>query len=76
VAQEPPSLDYIGMRRRSDTPAASPRQGVRSGNQWIKWGSRIDLKDMRPDPIRQLAGALRASAGLRENRRMRRSLLT
>jgi hypothetical protein len=59
--KKPPPLDDIGMRRRSDTTAASAGQGERAGNRWIKWGSRIDLKDMRPNPIHQLAGALGAS---------------
>jgi hypothetical protein len=74
--KKPPPLDDIGMRQRSDTTTASTGQGVRSGNRWIKWGSRIDLKDMRPDPIRQLAGALGASRRTQTNRRMRPSLST
>jgi hypothetical protein len=74
--KEPPSLDYIGMKQRSDTTAASAEQGECEGNRWIKWGSRIDLEDVRHNPIRQLAWALEPRAGLREDRRMRRSLLT
>jgi hypothetical protein len=69
-------LDYIGMRQRSDATAASAGQGEREGNRWINSGSRIDLEGMTTEPIRQLAGAPGARAGLRENRRMRRSLLT
>jgi hypothetical protein len=64
--KEPPSLDNVGMRQRGDTTAASAGQREREGNRWIKWGSRIDLKDMRPDSIRQLAGALGTRAGLRQ----------
>jgi hypothetical protein len=74
--KKPPPLDDIGMRRRSDTTAASAGQGERAGNRWIKWGSRIDLKDMRPNPIHQLAGALGASRRTLTNRQMRGSLLT
>jgi hypothetical protein len=74
--KRPPPLDDIGVRQCSDTTGAGPGQGVRSGNRWIKWGSRIDLKDMRPDPIRQLAGALEAPRRTQTNRQMRGSLLT
>lgn len=74
--KKPPWMDYIGMRQRSDTAAASTGQGEREGNRWIKSGSQLDLEGMTTEPISQLAGALGARAGLRENRRMRRSLLT
>lgn len=56
--KEPPSLDYIGMRQRSDATVASAGQGEREGNRWINSGSRIDLEGMTTKPIRQLAGAL------------------
>jgi hypothetical protein len=74
--KKPPSMDYIGMRQRSDATAPSAGQQEREENRWIKPGSRIDLEGMTTEPISQLVGALAAHAGLRENRRMRRSLLT
>jgi len=64
------------MRERSDSVAPRAGRQKRQENQWIKSWSRFDLKDMRTDPIRQLAGAFGARAGLRENRRMARSPLT
>lgn len=66
----------LGMRKSSDATAPSAGQQEREENRWIKSGSRLDLEGMRTDPIRQLAGALGARAGLRENRQMCRSFLT
>jgi hypothetical protein len=62
-------MDYVGMRQRTDTLAASAGQGERGGNRWINSGSRIDLEGMRPEPIRQLAGALGTRAGLKKTDR-------
>jgi hypothetical protein len=76
VAQKDALDGLLDMRKDSDAKAAPTGQRGRDGNRWIKCVSPIDLKGMRPEPIRQLAGALRARAGLSENRRMRRSLLT
>jgi hypothetical protein len=52
------------MRKSSDTAAVSAGQSASAGNRWIKCGPPIDLKDMKPHPIRQLVGALKARAGL------------
>jgi len=69
-------MDYVGVRKNRDATAPGPGQQEREGKKWIKPRSSIDLQSMRKDPTRQLAGAIEARGGLRENRRMRRSLLT
>lgn len=69
-------MDYVGVRKNRDATAPGAGQQGREGNQWIKSGSSFDLEGMKVSPIRQLAGALAATAGLEEDRRMRRSLLT
>lgn len=69
-------MDYVGVRKNRDATDLGSGQQGREGNQWIKPRSWFDLQSMRTDPTRQLARALAASAGLEEDRRMRRSLLT
>ena len=69
-------MDYVGVRKNRDATALGAGQQGREGNQWIKSRSSFDLQSMRTDPTRQFAGALGALVGLREDRRMRRSLLT
>ena len=59
----------LGMRKDSDAKAAGSRQREREGNRWINCGSPIDLQGMRPEPIRQLAGAPGTRAGLRQTDR-------
>lgn len=69
-------MDYVGVRKTAmQWPSALDSRDVReiSGS---KARSSFDLQSMRKNPTRQLAGAIEARGGLRENRRMRRSLLT
>lgn len=65
-----------GMRQSIDASAPRADQLELQRNWWIKSGSRLDLIDMRTDPLRQLAGALAVSRRLRQDPRMSRSLLT
>ena len=79
VTHGSPLDGLLGMRKSSDPMAAGAGQQEREENRWIKSGSRIDLEGMsRSLRARRgaLAGALKACAGLRENRRMARSPLT
>ena len=69
-------MDYVGVRKNRDATAPGSGQQGHEGNQWIKSRFSLDLEGMKVNPIRQLAGALAATAGLEEDRRMRRSLLT
>lgn len=69
-------MDYVGVRKNRDAMAPGSGQQGHEGNQWIKSRFSLDLEGMKVNPIRQLAGALAATAGLGEDRRMRRSLLT
>jgi hypothetical protein len=78
VAHSPALAGVRGMSQGSDATAASDGQEGRERNPWIKARPRLDLLGMRnfPTRSRQLARALAALVGRRENRRMRRSLLT
>lgn len=69
-------MDYVGVRKNRDATDLGSGQQEREGNQRIKPRSSLDLEGMKVSPIRQLAGALVTTAGLEEDRRMHRSLLT
>lgn len=59
-------MDYVGVRKNREATALGAGQQGREGNKWIKSGSRLDLKSMRADSTRQLAGARGARAGQRK----------
>ena len=77
VAHSPALAGLLGMSQAGATAVSDGQEG-RERNPWIKARPRLDLLGMRnfPTRSRQLARALAALVGRRENRRMRRSLLT
>jgi hypothetical protein len=67
--KKPPSMEYIGMKQRSETAVGGFGRGKHEENRWIKSGSRIDLEGMRRPGRGALDGELMTSGGRKETDR-------
>lgn len=66
VTQKSAPNGLLDMRKSSEATAPAAGQEERKEKKWIKTRARLDLKDVRTDPTRQLVRALATLAGRRE----------